>query len=496
LPTNDATAWLSAQQVGIAADWRQKINRVSVRLPAADQPVANTLRTALAHILISRAGAALQPGTRAYARSWIRDGAMMSNALHRLGHAAIAREYIEWFAPQQFANGKVPCCVDSRGADPVPENDSFGALIHLIAEQYRYTNDRAWLQSMWPRVASAVAYMDALRVSERTVRNQTSQRRAFYGLMPASISHEGYSDRPAYSYWDDFWALAGYDGAVGIATALGRNDDIRKLAAQREEFSHDLHASMRTSIAWHGIDYLPGSADRGDFDATSTTIALSIAQQQARLPQRQLQQTFERYWQEFLVRRDGIAAWDVYTPYELRTVGAFVRLGRRERVRELLEFFLGDRRPPGWNQWAEVVGRDARDPRFVGDMPHGWVASDFIQSVLDLFAYERATDKALVLAAGVPDHWLGGQGCGIENLRTPYGELSYTLRRDGRRIVLTVAGGLTPPPGGLVFGWPYAVAPGPASINGRASQWENGKELRIHTVPAVLTVEAAPDGGG
>ena len=85
-----------------------------------------------------------------------------------------------------------------------------------------------------------------------------------------------------------------------------------------------------------------------------------------------------------------------------------MRLGWRDRAHELLEFFMAGRRPPAWNQWAEVVGRDARQPRFVGDLPHGWVASDYIRSALDLFAYERDGDGALVLAAGVPPAWLDG----------------------------------------------------------------------------------------
>ena len=57
----------------------------------------------------------------------------------RLGHANIAADYLRWFAPHQFENGKVPCCVDCRGADPVPENDSNGQLIFLAAEVFRYT---------------------------------------------------------------------------------------------------------------------------------------------------------------------------------------------------------------------------------------------------------------------------------------------------------------------------------------------------------------------
>jgi len=337
--------------------------------------------------------------------------------------------------------------------------------------------------------------MDSLRTQQRTAENQSAERRALYGLMPASISHEGYSDRPAYSYWDDFWTLAGYDGAVEIAAALDRVAEARRFAVQRDEFRRDLEASLRASISQHGIDYLPGSADRGDFDPTSTTIALSVAREQANLPQLQLLATFERYWQEFLERRDGRTGRDDYTPYELRNVGAFVRLGWRGRANELLDFFLNDRRPAAWNQWAEVVGRDARRVRFVGDMPHGWVASDFIQSVLDLFAYERAADQSLVLAAGVPNEWLAGAGVGINNLRTPYGPLSYALRREAQRVVLSIAGGPTPPHGGLVFAWPYADQPGAALVNGRAASWNDAGELRIYALPAVITVESVSDGG-
>ena len=493
LPKKDPIAWLNREQEKTADSWRRKLNLVSLRLPAQGQVLADTMRTALAHILVNRAGPILQPGSRAYARSWIRDGAMMSDALLRLGHADVAREYAEWFAPHQFSNGKVPCCVDARGADPVAENDSQGELIHLIAQIYRYGHDRAWLRRMWPRVAAAVSYMDALSATQRTILNQTPERRAFFGLMPPSISHEGYSDRPAYSYWDDFWSLAGYAGALEVAGTL-RRGDTRTLAARHEQFRSDLHASLRASIEQHGIDYIPASADRGDFDPTATTVALSVAGEQAELPQRELQQTFERYWKEFEQRRNGERQWNDYTPYELRAVGAFVRLGWRERAQQLLDFFYADRRPQGWNQWAEVVGRDERQPRFLGDMPHAWIASDFIQSALDLFAHERTADHALVLAAGVPVEWLSGDGIAIKNLRTPQGRLGYALRREADRLVLRIEGGLAPPRGGLIYQWPYPGSPGAVSINGIGSSWGTNRELRIQALPAVVTMALAADG--
>jgi F5/8 type C domain len=479
--------WLQRERDAVTAVWRAKLNRVSFRVPPAAQPLIDTLRTALAHVLINRHGPALQPGARSYQRSWIRDGALTSEALLQLGHGDVVRDFLRWYAPYQFPNGKVPCCVDARGADPVPENDSHGEFIFLVSELYRYTHDRSLLAAMWPYVEAAAGYMEILRQSERGAANLAPERRAFYGLLPASISHEGYWQKPMHSYWDDFWALKGYKEAVAISAVLGHQEATTRLARQRDEFRHDVYASLAASTVAHGISYLPGCAELGDFDATSTTIALAPIGEQAHLPQDLLLATFERYWQAFVGRRDGEIPWDDYTPYELRTVGTFVRLGWRTRTQELLDFFFADRRPPGWNQWAEVVGRELRQPRFVGDMPHGWVASDFIRSALDLFAYERDADSALVLGAGLPLQWLEGEGVAVENLRTPYGRLNYSLHSQGSRLILEVAAGLQPPPGGLVFIWPGAQPAGPTRLNGKHVSWQ-GAELRIRQLPAEVIV--------
>ena len=117
--------------------------------------------------------------------------------------------------------------------------------------------------------------METLRQSERTERNRTPERAAYFGLMPPSISHEGYSDKAAYSYWDDFWASIGYRSAVELAQALNLPDDATRIAAQRDEFNADLASSLAASTSFHRMDVLPGAADRGDVDPTSSTVALS-----------------------------------------------------------------------------------------------------------------------------------------------------------------------------------------------------------------------------
>jgi hypothetical protein len=456
LAKNLSPQWLQSRQTAVAAKWRKLLDRTRVDV-AAEPELGATLRTAAAHILINRNGPSIQPGTRSYARSWIRDGAMTSGALMRVGHSDVARAFLDWYLPYQFDSGKVPCCVDKRGADPVPENDSHGELIHLIHELYRYDHDIDGLRRRWPTVTAAVAYMDTLRDGERSSKNQSDERRAYYGLLPPSISHEGYSDRPAYSYWDGFWGLLGYKDAAAIAGELGETKAARHITAARDEYRADLYASLRNAMAHHRIDYLPGAADRGDFDATSTTIALAPGGEQAALPAAALQATFERYWKNFEARRAGAADAAVYTPYEWRVVGTFVRLGWRERALQAMDFFMADRRPAAWNQWAEVVDRDVRRTRFIGDMPHGWVASDFIRSTLDLFVYEREADTSLVIAAGVPESWRGGEGVSVQQVHTPYGPLSYRLQQNALgEISMDIETGLDIPPGGLR--WPIANA--------------------------------------
>lgn len=473
-----ARRWWDAEalQQQAAAHWRGKLDQVRLEVPPQGQALADSLRTGFAHMLVSRVGPRLQPGTRSYSRSWIRDGAMISEGLLRLGRADAVREYLDWYAPFQFDDGKVPCCVDDRGSDPVDENDSHGELIFNIAEYWRHTRDDAFLERMWPHVAAAFDYMESLALSERTEANRALNP-AFYGMMPASISHEGYSAKPMHSYWDNFWALRGYKDAVEIAEALGRPEDAARMAASRDRFRADLLASLDAAAALHGIDFLPGAAELGDFDPTSTTIALAPGGEAGNLSPDRLRNTFERYWREFVQRRDGEREWDAYTPYEWRNVGAFVRLGWRERAWDAARWLLDDRAPPAWNQWAEVVTPTPREPFFLGDLPHAWVASDFVRSALDMFAYVREADDSLVLAAGVPADWFE-HGVALHGMHTPHGRLGYRLHREGDRLVLEVAEDAGLPPGGLVLPWPYAGQPGAATLDGMPLDWE-GRELRV-----------------
>jgi hypothetical protein len=352
----------------------------------------------------------------------------------------------------------VPCCVDRRGADPVPENDSHGELIHLISETFRYTRDRDFLVEMFPHVRRAVDYLERLRQSRRTAEYRAPEKAIFFGLLPESISHEGYSARPVHSYWDDTFADVGLRDAARLAAALGETALAADWEARHREFRSDFVASIERVRTTRDLGWIPASAELGDPDSTSTTTMLDPGSLLPDLHRPTLERTMQGMARSIDARLEG-APPSTFTPYEVRHVGAFLRLGWRDEAVRALEYYLTERRPGAWNQWPEAHHPDVRARNFLGDLPHGWVGSDYIRSTLDLFAFERREDRALVLAAGVPAEWLrDGDRVAVRELRTPWGPLTYNLERRDARLVARIEALERRPEGGIEIAPPGVSA--------------------------------------
>jgi hypothetical protein len=510
LAADDPVAHIRTRQQAVTDSWNRATSTFELLVPPEAADVVNTIRSTLAYILINQDGRAIHPGSRSYERSWIRDGSLTATALMRFGLEREAQEFVDWYAPYQFPSGKVPCVVDHRGADPVPENDSHGQYVMAVMNIYRFTGDKEFLRRHWPRVQQAVAYIESLRAERMTPdyaspnTSETKQEpdkpavslHAFYGLVPESISHEGYSTKPMHSYWDDFFVLKGLKDAAEMAAVLGEDEAGTRYQQLVDDFARTLYASIDLAMQTHGIDYIPGCVELGDFDATSTTIALWPCDETGRLPQPALDNTFEKYWERFASRRDDPAfEWIDYTPYELRVIGSFVLMGQPERAQAALEFFMNDRRPPAWNQWPEVVHRDPRSAKFIGDLPHTWCGSDFVNSVRMMFLYEREADDALVLLAGVPSNWISEQPIGFRDLPTYGGRLTCTLARPAGatdRLEAHLEGSCPVPAGRIRLAVPggRAVA---ATMNGSQAEIDADGRVVVDTLPAEISVTIVPE---
>jgi hypothetical protein len=480
--TNGAVRFQEAASV-----MRDRLGSVSFRVPAGiAREAAHTFRTAAGQILINRDGPALQPGPRRYTRSWIRDGVIMGAALLRIGDRQALPEFVRWFAPYQREDGFVPCCVDRLGPDWLVEHDSHGQFIYGVMESFRFTGDRKFLKDMWPCALKAARFIEKLRSERLTAEYQTPEKRARYGLLPESASHEGYLAHPVHSYWDDFWALRGLRDVAAIAAELGHASEARGFDTLACSFSETLRASIAKVISDKNLSYVPGSVEWADFDPTATSNAVTLLQGMAHLPAKPLNEMFAHFVRDFRRKHSGAMPWNNYTAYEIRIIGALVHLGRRAEALELLEFFLSDRRPRQWNQWPEISWKNPSSPGHLGDVPHTWIASEYMLVFTCLFAYEREADDALIIGAGVDDRWLGARdGISVSGLPTWHGALDLTMKRgtDGA-ILVEIGGELRLPRGGFVVRPPGERAIRSLTVNGEAFSTFNEREATINELPA------------
>ena len=352
--------------------------RISGRRRAA-AGVRHAAHRARPHPRHARRGRRCGPGSRSYARAWIRDGAMMSTALLRLGLDDVGARLPRMLrAVSSIPDGKVPCCVDARGADPVPEHDSHGELIFLVAELYRYTPIARGCGGCGR--ACAPPSTISRRCGRASASRRTATPRARRSTACCRRRSATKATRPSrlYSYWDDFWALHRLrDAPSGSRGARADRRRARARARSATSSAPTCSPRSRRRASVHGIDFIPGAADLGDFDATSTTIALAPGGLQHQLPAARCAPPSSATGANSSSAATAGGRWDAYTPYELRNVGAFVRLGWRERALALCSITSWPiAAPPPGTSGPRSSAATPREPRFIGDMPHGWVASD------------------------------------------------------------------------------------------------------------------------
>lgn len=472
--------------------WSDKTNHIEFNLPESANRLINTYKSQLIYILINRDKAGIQPGSRSYERSWIRDGSLTSSALMKSGIVPEIKDYLNWYSEYLYENGKVPCVVDKRGPDPVPENDSHGQYIYAIKEYYNFTKDLDFLKSKNPKILKTVDYIEKL-IEERSTdhyKKGNDSIRAQYGLVPESISHEGYSAKPMHSYWDNFFTIKGLKDAVEIQKLLGNKEQEIRISKIRDIFTKNLYNSINLTMKNHNISYIPGCSELGDFDATSTTVALSPCNEYMNLPKPQIYNTFDKYFDYFVKRRENTIDWTGYTPYENRIIGSFIMLNEPERAHALIDYFFKNQRPQGWNHWAEVVWKDYRNPGYIGDMPHTWVGSDFLNAIRSIFVYENEMDESLVLGAALYQDWIDApNGMSVSNLPTYYGEVSFSIKKEANKYTFNIVGNLKLPKNGIkIQNFNQMKMPSKVLVDGKPINTYTNKVIQITKSPATVEI--------
>ncbi len=450
--------------------WRRRLDKVTIQV--GDPEVSDTLRAQTGYILINQDGDAIQPGSRNYNRSWIRDGSLTATALMRLGLFEESERYVEWYSNQVPDSGPdrglVPPIIHSDGSRYSGygeiEYDAQGQFVFTVVNYYRLTQDESFLRQHFDKLVDVMRCTAELceRTREPDHMLDEPARDRFRGILPPSISHEGYAT-PVHSYWDDYWALKGWMDLHDVALRVDRDDIAEWALSEHKKLADAVRSTINATVDFKQIDFLPSSADYGDPDPTSISIGIYPCGQLGVMRPDLLANTYDKYFDD-VVKRALPGEKFGYTPYEIRNLMSFALLNQPKRAETLLNFLMLGRRPVGWRHFAEVVHSNERLGSYIGDMPHTWVGSGFVNTILGMVFVEQGDQLRLLVAP--PKNWLLGEGIRLRDVPTHFGPLDFDARLTADTLQVEIGGNLKGN-SGFRLNWPWATVPERVEVDGQ-----------------------------
>jgi hypothetical protein len=431
----------------------------------------------------------IHPGPTIYDSFWIRDSSIEGIACALAGDSGLAgtqfgEHHLRAFHP---GNGRI---------GPVAAHGYFGGEHERNDHEWDSNGQALWAFGRFDRIQGPAAAFGARVYAPYALEGARWIRdnRSSYGLLPSGWSAEHLGDKDKPHYWDDLWGLAGLYEAARLAERIGAGETAELWAA-----FDDLKAATANSIRWvlteqrnRGIweTFVPtGPGDVGRLD--STMVGALCYFHPCRLydgpklgldVDRAFRLTLETIWSHFV--RGGFrhdSAWHAFGPYlTLQLAHAFLLTGEQERMDACLGWAVGnaafalisryDGADQSWQvaqgSWNEqhaypiASGLSEIPSRwwYMGDIPHGWAAAEFMLLIRDMLFFEAGEDDDphIYLAPGILPRWLtaeGGHQVSVTGAPTTFGgPFGYILHHDKAARAVTIE--IPAPPPGVRFVYP------------------------------------------
>jgi hypothetical protein len=373
---------------------------------------------------------AFQVGPTCYRGLWIVDGAFLLEAATILGAGEQARNGVAYELTHQKDDGRIEVMKNFS-----KEN---GIVLWTCARHAQLTQDKAWLESVWPKLQRVAAHIRTLR--QQTLTNDVPQDD---GLVPPGFPDGGIGGVHA-EYTNPYWNLLGLRAFVEAARWLGKSDET---VAWQKEYDNFLAAFRRSAARDMKTDpqghrYLPIRMDGQDlpqrgqwgfchavypgqvFAKDDPLVAGNMAMLAAT----------EREGMVYGTGWDATGIWNYFASFYAH---AWLWQGDGRKVAQILYAYANHAAPV--LDWREEQSLRGEKFKKVGDMPHNWASAEFIRLVVHLLALDRGNE--LHLFEGLPAAWTQpGMVTKLNGICTPFGKLTLELKiaKDGKTAALHV----------------------------------------------------------
>ncbi|MHB8972049.1 MAG: beta-L-arabinofuranosidase domain-containing protein [Pirellulaceae bacterium] len=379
-----------------------------------------------------------QVGPTCYRGLWIVDGAFLLESAAMVGAGHEARSAITYTLSQQKPSG----AFEVLSPKFYKEN---GIVLWTCVRHAMLTQDKAWLQSVWPQLEQAAGYIQALR--KQSLEDDTPLDD---GLNPPGEIDGGLSGqatgykRPEFS--NVHWNLLGLHAFIQAAHWLGKAD----AAALWQKEYDDLYATFRQAAARdvqadeQGHSYVPifmanegqELPQRGQWTFCHAVYPGQIFAQDDPLVASTLAmlQATEREGMVYGTGWDATGIWNYFASFYGH---AWLWQGNGRKAAQTLYAFANHASPT--LLWREEQSLSGEPFKKVGDMPHNWASAEFVRLVIHLLALDRGDE--LHLLEGLPREWMRpAMVTRLDGVATPFGPLDMTVVTDdqGKTATLTV----------------------------------------------------------
>ncbi|MGW0531297.1 hypothetical protein [Streptomyces sp. NPDC003032] len=447
--------------------WTSKLldQGLQPRLPRPVSHLTDLFRQSRSQLLILSDGGEIHPGPTVYDSFWIRDSSVEATACSLVGDAALAEHQLGTHYPLKFNRG-------TGRIGPCAEYGFYGGPHERDDREWDSNGQALWAIGRFDRTKGpagafgAKLYTPYVIDGARWLRDNRDQ----YGLLHSGWSAEHVGERDKPHYWDDLWALAGLYEAARLAERIG-SPDVSELWAVFDDMKRATAASIhwvleeqRRRGAWE--TYIPtGPGDVGRLDSTMIGTAaffhplrLHMGSKLGPDIDRAARFTLDTMYAHFVsggYRHE--AAWNAYGPYlTTQLAHAYLLAGDPVRTDALLGWIVGASFPRAegravalgaWNeQHAFTIASDFHEVPsrhwYMGDIPHGWAAAEYLLLIRDILLFEADEDRDphVYIAPGVRPHWVpDGDTVAVESAPTLFGEpFGYRLTHDADERTVAV----------------------------------------------------------
>jgi hypothetical protein len=446
-------ASFAAHHKALLRSWRATF-APAMQLTLPERRVQDAYYASLMHILLPRyqlpdtrspggsqgtGGAWVQPVNKLrYHAFWLRDAAVMTQALDLAGLHRQAGENLAFFGRWQHDDGLF---ISREG-----QLDGHGQAMWAIAEHALRTRDHDFARLALARLDRAVAWLGRARRADPL------------GLVPAGDPRDN-ELVAGHLAGDDFWAVAGLESAVELARMLGDAERLAEWNGELVALRSTVRERVAAAAARNGGAIPPvldhgGGRDWGNLwaawpapvvDPMSTLVTRTLARARAHF-------------------REGLATYgefgNLHHYLGFRVFESELLRGEQARVVQGLYDSLAHttNTSGGFETGVRPYARRSVDDNLA---PHGWFAAELVALLRNMLVRE-VDDGSHPLAGGLAGHRPGAGG-GLELFSAMPGRWLEpgrpTIVRDAPTKLGTIDVSLRPVRGGAVLRWDATAVP-------------------------------------